>query len=160
MCAARTWGSPLILRISWWWWSELLQRRRCRFLNPARYSFSFCLLLFMSRDKHYDGFFSLPQGYQVSLKSTHGPIDVFLCPEDSSGGCSPVTGSSPLKPNGDVSLALPLQSTDQSQDRTTTPSLEVDLSSPASTSSTVTAASQQDPSSLGLGADAGQRSFI
>lgn len=94
------------------------------------------------------------EGYQVSLKSTHGPIDVFLCPEDSSGGCSPVTGSSPLKPNGDVSLAPPLQSTDQSQDRTTTPSLEVDLSSPASTSSTVTAASQQDPSSLGLGADA------
>uniref|UniRef100_A0A8C6UUT1 Uncharacterized protein n=1 Tax=Neogobius melanostomus TaxID=47308 RepID=A0A8C6UUT1_9GOBI len=34
-------------------------------------------------------------------QSTQGPIDVFLCPEDSSGVCSPVTGSSPLKPNGD-----------------------------------------------------------
>ncbi|KAJ8257314.1 hypothetical protein GJAV_G00184260 [Gymnothorax javanicus] len=32
-------------------------------------------------------------GYQISLKSTRGPIDVFLCPEDSSGVCSPVTNS-------------------------------------------------------------------
>ncbi|XP_062315853.1 transcription factor E2F1 [Osmerus eperlanus] len=38
------------------------------------------------------------EGYQVSLKSTRGPIDVFLCPDDSSGVCSPVTGSSPSKP--------------------------------------------------------------
>uniref|UniRef100_A0A673BNK0 E2F transcription factor 1 n=1 Tax=Sphaeramia orbicularis TaxID=375764 RepID=A0A673BNK0_9TELE len=38
------------------------------------------------------------EGYQVSLKSTRGPIDVFLCPEDNSGVCSPVTGSSPSKP--------------------------------------------------------------
>lgn len=90
------------------------------------------------------------EGYTVSLKSTQGPIDVFLCPEDSSGVCSPVTGSSPLKPDGDVSLAPPLQSPDQSQTRST--SLEVGLSSPASTSSTVTAASQPEPSSL-LGAD-------
>ncbi|CAB1336414.1 unnamed protein product [Coregonus sp. 'balchen'] len=37
------------------------------------------------------------EGYQVSLKSTQGPIDVFLCPEDSSGVCSPVTGISPSK---------------------------------------------------------------
>ncbi|KAB5546696.1 hypothetical protein PHYPO_G00074980 [Pangasianodon hypophthalmus] len=37
------------------------------------------------------------EGYQISLKSTKGPIDVFLCPEDSSGVCSPVTGCSPAK---------------------------------------------------------------
>ncbi|XP_062872052.1 transcription factor E2F1 [Trichomycterus rosablanca] len=37
------------------------------------------------------------QGYQISLKSTKGPIDVFICPEDSSGVCSPVTGPSPAK---------------------------------------------------------------
>uniref|UniRef100_A0A3B4AN85 E2F/DP family winged-helix DNA-binding domain-containing protein n=1 Tax=Periophthalmus magnuspinnatus TaxID=409849 RepID=A0A3B4AN85_9GOBI len=47
------------------------------------------------------------EGYQVSLKSTQGPIDVFLCPEDSSGVCSPVTGSSPLKPNGDPPSRTP-----------------------------------------------------
>ncbi|XP_029292369.1 transcription factor E2F1 [Cottoperca gobio] len=94
------------------------------------------------------------KGYQVSLKSTRGPIDVFLCPEDSSGVCSPVTGSSPSKPNADPSLVPPLsQPTDQSQARTSTIALEVGLSSPASTSSTVTAASQQDPSSLVLGGD-------
>ncbi|KAK1898522.1 Transcription factor E2F1 [Dissostichus eleginoides] len=34
------------------------------------------------------------QGYQVSLKSTRGQIDVFLCPEESSGVSSPVTGTS------------------------------------------------------------------
>ncbi|CAB1458844.1 unnamed protein product [Pleuronectes platessa] len=91
------------------------------------------------------------EGYQVSLKSTHGPIDVFLCPDDSSGVCSPVTGSSPTKPNADPSLVPPhTQLTHQSL---STNSLEVGLSSPASTSSTVTAASQQDPSSLVLGGD-------
>ncbi|XP_034733369.1 transcription factor E2F1 [Etheostoma cragini] len=94
------------------------------------------------------------QGYQVSLKSTRGPIDVFLCPEDSSGVCSPVTGSSPSKPNADPSLVLPpTKPTDQSQATTSTTPLEVGLSSPVSTSSTVTATSQQDPSSLGLGGD-------
>uniref|UniRef100_UPI0037E78B1E transcription factor E2F1 n=1 Tax=Semicossyphus pulcher TaxID=241346 RepID=UPI0037E78B1E len=94
------------------------------------------------------------KGYQVSLNSTRGPIDVFLCPEDSSGVCSPVTGSSPSKPNADPPLAPPpAQPTDQSQTRTFTTALEVGLSSPASTSSTVTAASQQDPASLVLGAD-------
>ncbi|KAM7410877.1 hypothetical protein PAMA_021036 [Pampus argenteus] len=94
------------------------------------------------------------EGYQVSLKSTRGPIDVFLCPEDSSGVCSPVTGSTPTKPDTDPSLAPPpTQPTDQSQARTTTSILEVGLSSPASTSSTATAASQQDPSSLVLGGD-------
>ncbi|NP_001090608.1 E2F transcription factor 1 L homeolog isoform X1 [Xenopus laevis] len=35
------------------------------------------------------------EAYQMSLKSTQGPIDVFLCPDDSSGVCSPVT--SPTK---------------------------------------------------------------
>uniref|UniRef100_A0A3B4GAJ4 E2F transcription factor 1 n=1 Tax=Pundamilia nyererei TaxID=303518 RepID=A0A3B4GAJ4_9CICH len=59
------------------------------------------------------------EGYQVSLKSTRGPIDVFLCPEDSSGVCSPVTGGSPSKPIADPSLVQPsTQPTDQSQPRT------------------------------------------
>ncbi|XP_051282498.1 transcription factor E2F1 [Dicentrarchus labrax] len=94
------------------------------------------------------------QGYQVSLKSSRGPIDVFLCPEDSSGVCSPVTGSSPSKPNADASLDPPAtQHTDKPQARTSTTALEVGLSSPASTSSTATAASQHDPSSLVLGGD-------
>ncbi|XP_035168624.1 transcription factor E2F1, partial [Oxyura jamaicensis] len=35
------------------------------------------------------------EAFQVSVKSTQGPIDVFLCPEDSSGVCSPV--KSPFK---------------------------------------------------------------
>ncbi|XP_068997473.1 transcription factor E2F1 [Embiotoca jacksoni] len=92
------------------------------------------------------------EGYQVSLKSTRGPIDVFLCPEDSSGVCSPVTGSSPSKSNADPSMA-PIappttEPTDQSQPKT-----EAGLSSPTSSSSTVTAASQQEPSSLVLGGD-------
>ncbi|XP_063065612.1 transcription factor E2F1 [Engraulis encrasicolus] len=30
------------------------------------------------------------EGYQVALKSSRGPVDVFLCPEDSSKACSPV----------------------------------------------------------------------
>ncbi|XP_048874030.1 transcription factor E2F1 [Brienomyrus brachyistius] len=30
------------------------------------------------------------EGYQISLKSLRGPIDVFLCPEDSSEPCCPV----------------------------------------------------------------------
>ncbi|XP_068589271.1 transcription factor E2F1 [Cebidichthys violaceus] len=95
------------------------------------------------------------KGYQVSLKSTRGPIDVFLCPEDSSGVCSPVTGSSPSKPDADPSLVPPpTQPTDQSQARASTALPDEGSLSPASTSSTVTAASQQDPSSLGLGGDA------
>lgn len=94
------------------------------------------------------------EGYQVSLKSSRGPIDVFLCPEDSSGVCSPVTGSSPSKPAADpASVPPPTQPTDQSQPKTCTAAPEAVLSSPASTSSTVTAASQQDPSSLVLGGD-------
>lgn len=35
------------------------------------------------------------EALQISLKSTRGPIDVFLCPDDSSGVCSPV--KSPTK---------------------------------------------------------------
>uniref|UniRef100_A0A8D0AS52 E2F transcription factor 1 n=1 Tax=Sander lucioperca TaxID=283035 RepID=A0A8D0AS52_SANLU len=67
------------------------------------------------------------QSYQVSLKSTRGPIDVFLCPEDNSGVCSPVTGSSPSKPNADPSLVPPpTKPTDQSQARTSTTALEVE----------------------------------
>ncbi|XP_062283704.1 transcription factor E2F1 [Scomber scombrus] len=94
------------------------------------------------------------EGYQVSLKSSRGPIDVFLCPEDSSGVCSPVTGSSPSKPNADPTLAPPpTHPADQSQARTSTAALELSVSSPASTSSTATAASQHDPSSLVLGGD-------
>ncbi|KAL2103904.1 hypothetical protein ACEWY4_000772 [Coilia grayii] len=31
------------------------------------------------------------EGYQIALKSSRGPVDVFLCPEDSSKACSPVT---------------------------------------------------------------------
>lgn len=41
------------------------------------------------------------QAFQVSLKSTQGPIDVFLCPEDSSGVCSPV--KSPFKATAEES---------------------------------------------------------
>ncbi|KAM6924564.1 transcription factor E2F1 [Xenentodon cancila] len=94
------------------------------------------------------------EGYQVSLKSTQGPIDVFLCPDDNSGVCSPVTGNSPSKTDADPSLASPpTQTADQAQPRTCTAAHEAGLSSPASTSSTVTAASQQEPSSLVLGGD-------
>ncbi|XP_056404224.1 transcription factor E2F1 [Hyla sarda] len=56
------------------------------------------------------------EGLQISLKSTRGPIDVFLCPEDTSGVCSPVktptkatssTDNSPSKqsPNGPTAPA-------------------------------------------------------
>lgn len=90
----------------------------------------------------------------MSLKSTQGPIDVFLCPEDSSGACSPVTGSSPAK-STDPCL-LPEQPTGQSKASASAATLEESSSSPASTSSTVTAASQQDPSSLVMGSDSGE----
>ncbi|XP_068190849.1 transcription factor E2F1 isoform X2 [Antennarius striatus] len=94
------------------------------------------------------------EGYRVSLKSTRGPIDVFLCPDESSGACSPVTECSPSKLNSDPSVVPPsTQLKDQSQAGTSTTVLEVGLSSPTSTSSTVTAASQQDYTSLMLGGD-------
>uniref|UniRef100_A0A3Q3FCE8 Protein-glutamine gamma-glutamyltransferase 2-like n=1 Tax=Labrus bergylta TaxID=56723 RepID=A0A3Q3FCE8_9LABR len=78
-----------------------------------------------------------------------------------SGVCSPVTDGSPSKPNADSPLVPPpAQPTDQSQARASTNTLDVGLSSPASTSSTVTAASQQDPSSLVLGGDTGEYSHV
>ncbi|KAM9751843.1 LOW QUALITY PROTEIN: transcription factor E2F1 [Menidia menidia] len=67
------------------------------------------------------------EGYQVSLRSSLGPIDVFLCPEDSSGVCSPVDGASPAKADAPPPAGP---------------------SSPASTVSTATAASQPEPPSL------------
>ncbi|NWU90965.1 E2F1 factor, partial [Upupa epops] len=46
------------------------------------------------------------EAFQVSLRSTQGPIDVFLCPEDSSGVCSPV--KSPFKaPHEESSPSCP-----------------------------------------------------
>lgn len=90
----------------------------------------------------------------MSLKSSQGPIDVFLCPEDSSGACSPVTGSSPAKSADPSSVAG--QPADQSKARGSMAALEESSSSPASTSSTVTAASQHDPSSLVMGSDSGE----
>ncbi|KAA0706526.1 Transcription factor E2F1 [Triplophysa tibetana] len=57
------------------------------------------------------------EGYQISLKSSRGPIDVFLCPEDSSGVCSPVTDCSPAKSTGQS----PTQSEPSSQEVTSTP---------------------------------------
>lgn len=45
--------------------------------------------------------FPSPQAFQVSVRSTQGPIDVFLCPEDSSGVCSPV--KSPFKASAEES---------------------------------------------------------
>ncbi|XP_017266670.1 transcription factor E2F1 isoform X2 [Kryptolebias marmoratus] len=92
------------------------------------------------------------EGYQVSLKSTQGPIDVFLCPEDSSGVCSPVTGSSPSKINPTL-VPPPSEPAEQSQSKACAAAQEVAASSPSSTSSTVTVASQQDASSLVLGGD-------
>ncbi|KAL6120057.1 e2f1 [Pungitius sinensis] len=92
------------------------------------------------------------KGYQVSLKSTRGPIDVFLCPEESSGVCSPMTGGSPSKP--DPLLVPPItQPTDQSQARNSTAALDATSSSSAASTAS-TAASQHDPSSLVLGGDA------
>ncbi|XP_003963046.1 transcription factor E2F1 [Takifugu rubripes] len=94
------------------------------------------------------------KGFEMSLKSTQGPIDVFLCPEDSSGACSPVSGSSPTKTNTEPSLVPPVaQPTDQSNASGSTATLQASSSSPASTSSTVTAASQQETSSLVVGSD-------
>ncbi|XP_061592805.1 transcription factor E2F1 [Cololabis saira] len=95
------------------------------------------------------------EGYQVSLKSTQGPIDVFLCPDDNSGVCSPVTGNSPSK-DSDADPALapsPAATPDHSHPTSTAPQ-EAGFSSPASTSSTVTASSQQEASGLALAGDA------
>ncbi|KAK6308147.1 hypothetical protein J4Q44_G00214180 [Coregonus suidteri] len=79
------------------------------------------------------------EGYQVSLKSTQGPIDVFLCPEDISGVCSPVTGISPSK------------ATDQIMPQ---PAEQPPCSSTQETTSS-TAVSQQNSSPLPLFREAG-----
>ncbi|XP_077442289.1 transcription factor E2F1 [Vanacampus margaritifer] len=92
------------------------------------------------------------EGYQVSLKSTRGPIDVFLCPDNSSGVCSPVTGSSPSKTGSEPLAHARASCSTPSKDRRST-ALEVDLSSSVSASSTVTAASQPESSSLLLGGE-------
>ncbi|NXA41498.1 E2F1 factor, partial [Eudromia elegans] len=47
------------------------------------------------------------EAFQVSVKSTQGPIDVFLCPEDSSGVCSPV--KSPFRASMEDSSPVSLQ---------------------------------------------------
>nr|QOY46805.1 E2F transcription factor 1 [Ambystoma mexicanum] len=47
---------------------------------------------------------------QISLKSTNGPIDVFLCPEDSSEVCSPAKNPS----RGDTEPSVPSTSEGQS----------------------------------------------
>lgn len=91
------------------------------------------------------------EGYQVSLKSSQGPIDVFLCPDSSSGVCSPVTGSSPSKPDADPALAPPpVLPINQSPKKTSASTQEVRSSSPDSTSSTMTAVSQHESASLAL----------
>ncbi|XP_053704944.1 transcription factor E2F1 [Synchiropus splendidus] len=79
------------------------------------------------------------QGYQVSLKSTRGAIDVFLCPDDTSGISSPTAEGSPV--NEPEPCALPLAQPEDTWSAMMP--LDVGLSSPASTSSTATAASQQ-----------------
>ncbi|XP_061758459.1 transcription factor E2F1 [Nerophis ophidion] len=94
------------------------------------------------------------EGYQVSLKSTRAPIDVFLCPDDSSGVCSPVTGSSPEKvdlspPPRHRRQTRPRRTTSPDKEPSTTAALEVALSSPLSSSSTVTAATQPGASLAG-----------
>ena len=96
---------------------------------------------------------SVSQGYQVSLKSSLGPIDVFLCPDSSSGACSPVAGSSPSKAEVDPALALPVV---QSPQRSLASAQEVRSSSPDSTSSTVTAVSQHDSASIVLPGETGK----
>ncbi|KAM8830629.1 transcription factor E2F1 [Synchiropus picturatus] len=79
------------------------------------------------------------QAYQVSLKSTRGAINVFLCPDDTSDISSPAAEGSPV--NEPEPCALPLA---QPVDTwSAMMPLDVGLSSPASTSSTATAASQQ-----------------
>ncbi|XP_037126477.1 transcription factor E2F1 [Syngnathus acus] len=92
------------------------------------------------------------EGYQVSLKSTRGAIDVFLCPDDSSGVCSPVTESSPSKTSCDPPPHARASRSTPGKDRSSV-ALEVALSSPVSTSSTLTAASQPESSALLLGAE-------
>ncbi|KAL4623625.1 transcription factor E2F1-like [Arapaima gigas] len=53
------------------------------------------------------------EGYQISLKSSCGPIDVFLCPEDSSELCCPVGDLSPSKAATEASQQPAVQVQDQ-----------------------------------------------
>ncbi|XP_077074131.1 transcription factor E2F1 [Siphateles boraxobius] len=80
------------------------------------------------------------EGYQISLKSSKGPIDVFLCPEDSTGVCSPVTDCSPAKSSN--------QSPPQS-----------DLASQEVTSSTPTTLPSSSPLPLGTDSESFLDSF-
>lgn len=84
------------------------------------------------------------------MKSTRGAIDVFLCPDDIAGVCSPVTGASPSKVE-----VQPVSTPPRALATATTPSPDPRLASPASTSSTVTAVSQQEAATLVLPADSG-----
>lgn len=91
------------------------------------------------------------QGYQVSLKSTRGAIDVFLCPDDNAGVCSPVTGVSPSKVEVEPASTPPRAPAPPANH-----SPDPRLASPASTLSTVTATSQQEASPLVLPSDSGE----
>ncbi|KAM9296052.1 LOW QUALITY PROTEIN: transcription factor E2F1 [Gastrophryne carolinensis] len=64
------------------------------------------------------------EGLQISLKSTRGPIDVFLCPDDSSGVCSPVKSPpEPAQPNPSPNI----QRTSTSPALTPTPEMSLGL---------------------------------
>ena len=163
---ARIYGRLLTLLTSWWWSSEPLQRPRCKCQSPVRYvednrpmdacsrlssgpNTVFQLMWFTYQPQLLNCILSVSinysfvvfwQGYQVSLKSTQGPIDVFLCPEDISGVCSPVTGISPSK----ATYQIMPQPAEQPQCSSTQ---EMTLS---------TAASQQNSSPLPLFREAGK----
>ncbi|XP_075033642.1 transcription factor E2F1 [Mixophyes fleayi] len=62
------------------------------------------------------------EGLQISLKSTRGPIDVFLCPDDTSAVCSPV--KSPTKA---TQSSNPSPSTHSSESPALTPSQDIGL---------------------------------
>ncbi|XP_026537475.1 transcription factor E2F1 [Notechis scutatus] len=49
------------------------------------------------------------EAFQIAVKSTQGPVDVFLCPEESSGVCSPT--KSPLKVASEEPSSEPSQTT-------------------------------------------------
>ncbi|XP_034269935.1 transcription factor E2F1 [Pantherophis guttatus] len=49
------------------------------------------------------------EAFQIAVKSTQGPVDVFLCPEESSGVCSPT--KSPLKVAPEEPSSEPSQTT-------------------------------------------------
>ncbi|XP_042319821.1 transcription factor E2F1 isoform X2 [Sceloporus undulatus] len=63
------------------------------------------------------------EAFQIAVKSTQGPIDVFLCPEESSGVCSPT--KSPQK----VAVEQPSPESSQTAAATTTATTSVPLHS-------------------------------